>query len=128
MEEQLAALAETGDHGPFGHREPRRRRQEPGDLRRVSRRVRPEQAQRAGEPHQPQTRERRAGPSAAQRALHPGCFPRGHQPLPATTLMSLNIGRYMAISMPPTIVPMTTIITGSMTEVSVSTAASTSSS
>ena len=97
-------------------------------LRRVSRRVRPEQAQRAGEPHQPQTRERRAGPSAAQRALHPGRFPRGHQPLPATTLMSLNIGRYMAISMPPTMDPMITIMTGSMMEVSASTAASTSSS
>src|SRR5262249_55837328 len=47
---------------------------------------------------------------------------------PATTVMSLNIGRYMAITMPPTIPPMITIIMGSMIEVSVSTAVSTSAS
>jgi hypothetical protein len=47
---------------------------------------------------------------------------------PATTLISLNIGRYMAMTMPPTIDPMTTIMIGSMSEVRESTAVSTSSS
>ena len=45
---------------------------------------------------------------------------------PATTLISLNIGRYMATTMPPTMPPISTIITGSMIDVSVSTAVSTS--
>src|SRR5439155_10511065 len=52
-----------------------------------------------------------------------------HQLLPPeTTLISLNIGRYIATTMPPTMPPITTIITGSMMEVSVSTAVSTSAS
>ncbi len=47
---------------------------------------------------------------------------------PATTLMSLNMGRYIAMTMPPTMPPITTIMTGSMIEVSASTALSTSAS
>jgi hypothetical protein len=38
----------------------------------------------------------------------------------------LNIGRYMATMMPPTMPPTTTIMSGSMIEVSALTAASTS--
>jgi hypothetical protein len=53
---------------------------------------------------------------------------RAHPFPPATTLISLNIGRYMATTMPPTMPPITTIITGSMIEVMVSTAVSTSAS
>src|SRR5262249_19320094 len=47
---------------------------------------------------------------------------------PATTLLSLNMGRYLALTTPPTIPPRTTIITGSMTLVRFSTAWSTSAS
>jgi hypothetical protein len=47
---------------------------------------------------------------------------------PATTLINLNIGRYIATTIPPTIVPITTIMIGSMSDVSESTAVSTSSS
>src|SRR5262249_58023609 len=54
--------------------------------------------------------------------------PRLAQCPPATTLISLNIGRYMATTMPPTMPPMTTIITGSMIDVMASTADSASAS
>ncbi len=47
---------------------------------------------------------------------------------PPTTFAILNMGRYMATSMPPTMAPMTTIMIGSIAAVSASTAASTSSS
>ncbi len=45
-----------------------------------------------------------------------------------TTEMSLNIGRYIATTMPPTLPPISTIMSGSITEVIASTAVSTSAS
>ncbi len=73
------------------------------------------------------------------RAFQPVFLPRAHRPriwhhtvsLPKPGAYSisskiLNIGRYMEITMPPTMPPTTTIIRGSMIEVSAFTAASTS--
>ena len=55
-------------------------------------------------------------------------FPEGEPPPYPIVLMMLKIGRYMAMIMPPTIVPRMTIMMGSMALSSVSTALSTSSS
>jgi hypothetical protein len=52
----------------------------------------------------------------------------GLHPYPPTALIMSNIGRYMATTMPPMTMPMTTIMMGSSTEVSAATALSTSSS